>query len=241
MEVLWLSIGATLMGLASLFLIFEYFSKMGDLIVSDTSEECDGCDVERSEIMNDKKKKKNKRDQGLLVLLVVIVAFFSYISMLFASLYSSHENVVIIRYVEWFITTPLLLIDLAIIAYLARYHIQNMVILDLLMITLGLAAVYSTNFYMKYTLFTLSTIAMIFIFIILFLPENKPADIDEQTLEKSRKANIFTTVLWSLYPIVWILSHQGFHIISIPGATLAYMILDVLAKAVFGIFFVFSR
>ena len=115
-----------------------------------------------------------------------------------------------------------------------------MIILDMLMITLGLAAVYSTNVYLKYTLFTLSTLALILIFYILFEPDNKPDDLDENTLQKSKKANIFTTVLWMLYPIVWILSNQGFHIISIPGATLSYMILDVLAKAAFGIFFVFG-
>lgn len=57
--------------------------------------------------------------------------------------------------------------------------------------------------------------------------------LNEQTVQKSNHANAYTTIFWSLYLIVWILSKQGLCMLSNPQATLAYVVLDVLAKAAF--------
>lgn len=218
MEIVWLSIGAIIMGLSLLFFALEY-RRMSKRHAEEEKENKD-------EIQN--------QNNIMFVVFVVFLAFISYLLMLFASLYSTEENVTLIRYVEWFITTPLLLLDLALIAQLKFRTIYLMIFLDLLMIILGLAAVYSSNLYLKYTLFILSTGAMIALFYILFNPKHKSPHLDEKTLKKSNDANIYTTVLWSLYPLVWIMSNQGLEIFSTSHATLAYMILDVLAKAAFG-------
>lgn len=225
LKIVWLSIGATLMALALVFLTFKMFARR---------DSQDPLDKEKQE---ESKQNKLKEDQGKLIILVIFIAFVSYVLMLITSLYSTQENVTIIRYIEWFITTPLLLIDLALIAHIAQVHLNYMIVLDLAMIALGLAAVFSSNLYMKYTLFALSTIAMILIFTILFSSKTKPVDISQKDLDKSFKANLFTGILWTLYPVVWILSNQGFNVLSIADATLGYMILDVLAKAVLGIVF----
>lgn len=217
MEIVWLSIGAIIMGLSLLFFALQYrrMSKRH-------------AEEEKDEIRN------QNQNNIMFVVFVVFLAFISYLLMLFASLYSTEENVTLIRYVEWFITTPLLLLDLALIARFEFKTIYLMIFLDLLMIILGLAAVYSSNLYLKYALFLLSTGAMIALFYILFNPKHKSPHLDEKTLKKSNDANLYTTVLWSLYPLVWIMSNQGLGIFSTSHATLAYMILDVLAKAAFG-------
>lgn len=44
---------------------------------------------------------------------------------------------------------------------------------------------------------------------------------------------LFTLVLWTLYPVVWGLG-EGSRILSVDGEIIAYAILDVLAKPVFG-------
>lgn len=236
LKVLWLSIGATLMALSLAFLVLKSFWRR-EIKIKGRAEE-------------DEKHEHLRENQGRLVVLVVFIAFISYISMLLASLYSTQQNVTIIRYVEWFVTTPLLLIDLALIAHIAHTHLNHMIFLDLVMISLGLAAVFTSNLYAKYTLFALSTIAMILIFIILFRAgsfkntyENSNVtdtddDVVQTTLDKSFNANIYTIVLWTLYPVVWILSDQGFSVLSLSNTTFSYMILDVLAKAVFGFVFV---
>ena len=229
LKIVWLSIGATLMALALVFLTFEMFARRG--IKS-------GMDKEK-EKEKEYKRNKLREDQGKLIIFVLFIAFISYVMMLITSLYSTQENVTIIRYIEWFITTPLLLIDLALIAHIAQVHLNYMIVLDLAMIALGLAAVFSSNLYVKYTLFALSTIAMILIFTILFSSKTKikAEDIDKKDLDKSFNANLYTGILWTLYPVVWILSNQGFNVLSISNATLGYMILDVLAKAVLGVVF----
>ena len=47
-----------------------------------------------------------------------------------------------------------------------------------------------------------------------------------------RKVGFFTLVLWSAYPIVWVVA-EGTEVISPDTEAIAYTILDVLAKSVF--------
>lgn len=230
MDILWLSIGSTIMALTLIVFAFQY-SKM-------RSAELDQNIVQKKgENMT---TNKNKQYQRFLATVVVVLALISYIAMLLATIYSTQSNVTLIRYIEWFITTPLLLLDLALLAMMSEKHINLLIILDIFMILLGLGAVYANNTVLKYSLFTLSTISMIGIFYILFNPQNKSSELDSEAVKKSENANIYTTVLWTMYPIVWMFGSSSLKYLSIPNETLLYMILDVLAKALFGIIFVFS-
>lgn len=105
--------------------------------------------------------------QRIIVAIVVFFALVSYIAMMYATIYSTVHHVLLIRYLEWLVTTPLLLIDLALLATLPAKPILLLVILDVIMISLGLAAVYAQNNLLKYSLFILSTLSMFAIFYIL--------------------------------------------------------------------------
>jgi len=50
----------------------------------------------------------------------------------------------------------------------------------------------------------------------------------------------FTLILWTIYPIIWGIS-EGAHIISVDAEILAYAVLDVLAKPVFGFWLLFTH
>lgn len=50
----------------------------------------------------------------------------------------------------------------------------------------------------------------------------------------------FTLVLWTLYPIVWGIG-DGARVWSVDGEIIAYAVLDVLAKPVFGFWLLFAH
>jgi bacteriorhodopsin len=50
-----------------------------------------------------------------------------------------------------------------------------------------------------------------------------------------------TLVLWSLYPVLWIVGTEGAGIVNLYIETLGFMVLDVLAKVGFGMVLLRSR
>jgi bacteriorhodopsin len=50
----------------------------------------------------------------------------------------------------------------------------------------------------------------------------------------------YTLVLWAAYPIVWAISHAT-HKLSVNSEIVAYAVLDVLAKGVFGAWLLFTH
>lgn len=183
----------------------------------------------------------NRKQQQALTFVVVVLALVSYLGMLFATLYSTEANVIIIRYVEWFITTPILLIDLALIAMISLKRLNVMIVLDFIMILMGLGAVYAHSNFIKYALFILSFISMTAIFYILHNPSKQTLERQEtnESVKKSKAAIEYTTIIWTIYPVIWLLGKNTSNVLSRQNETLSYMVLDVLAKAVFGIIFVF--
>lgn len=223
-ESLWLLIGICFMLIFSIYLSFLYFSNNENPFNFTTD----------NEVHN--KNKTNDKLAKFLALIVVFLALISYSFMFLSTNYFSHKEVTIIRYFEWMITTPLLLIDLALKAKLPKKSIQTIIILDVFMIALGFAAVSVNQKIVKYIFFFLSTLCMIYIFYILL---SKNYNQNENKKHESLIANIYTIILWLIYPIIWILGHYSTKTLSISSETLSYTILDTLAKPVFASLFVF--
>jgi len=139
------------------------------------------------------------------------------------------------RYVDWAITTPLLLLDLGLLAGMAGGHIVLAIVADLIMILTGLFAAFGQEGTpQKWGWYTIACIA--YIFVVWHLALNGGAN----ATNKGPKLRSFfvsiaayTLILWTAYPIVWGLA-DGSRKIGVDGEIIAYAVLDVLAKGVFG-------
>ncbi len=142
------------------------------------------------------------------------------------------------RYIDWVVTTPLLLLDLGVLAGLRPKLIAGIMGADVFMIVTGLVADLVSS-PVNYLWYTISTGAFIALIISLFTEFTASAEIRRRQGEK-RIFHLFTTlrnlltITWSGYPIVWILGAEGFRLIDTGFETVLYALLDITAKIVFG-------
>ena len=110
-----------------------------------------------------------------LTFLICFVAFVSYYVMWFGHGHAQVQRqnggggvsymTAWARYADWFITTPLLLLDLLWILGRSRpYDFASVLVLDVLMISLGLVAAFLVRSWPRYFMWALSTLAMLGVF-----------------------------------------------------------------------------
>lgn len=139
------------------------------------------------------------------------------------------------RYVDWVVTTPLLLLDLGVLAGLRPKLIAGVIAADIFMILTGLVATLEAP-PTSYLWYIISCGA--FLAILASLMTEFTASAAKRNVKVD---NLFTTlrnvliVLWCGYPIVWILGAEGFRVINTGFETALYAILDLSAKVGFGL------
>lgn len=144
------------------------------------------------------------------------------------------------RYLDWTLTTPLLILDLAFLAGLSGSAIIVAVVADLIMIMTGLFAALSDGG-SKWGYYIMAWVAFIVIIYLFFTAGRK--SVQNRTADTKKLFNylgIFTLILWLGYPIVWILG-EGVRKFSVDGEIIAYAVLDILAKPVFGFWLLLSH
>jgi bacteriorhodopsin len=146
------------------------------------------------------------------------------------------------RYADWLFTTPLLLLDLALLAKASRTEISALIILDAFMIVTGLVGALSKQMTFRYVWWFISTVAMIlvlyFLYSVLTARVQEMSDEVQGTFTALRN---LVLVLWTLYPILWIVGTEGAGVVNLYVETLGFMVLDVLAKVGFGFILLRSR
>jgi len=146
------------------------------------------------------------------------------------------------RYADWLFTTPLLLLDIGLLAGASERDIGALVGLDAFMIVTGLAATLMSAGIARYTFWTISTIAMLLLLYFLFAVFTEAAsDLDPDSRSTFNALRNLILVAWTLYPIVWLLGTEGAGVVNLYVETLLFMILDVTAKVGFGIILLRSR
>jgi bacteriorhodopsin len=138
------------------------------------------------------------------------------------------------RYIDWVITTPLLLLELGVIAGLRPKLIAGVIGADIFMIVTGAIATLEKR-PENYLWWIISTGSFLAILASLL------TEFSASARRRNGKVNsLFLTlrnvliVLWICYPIVWLLGAEGFRIISVGFETALYAILDLCAKVGFG-------
>lgn len=149
--------------------------------------------------------------------------------------FNGQADIFVGRYIDWAVTTPLLLLDLGVIAGARPKLIAGVMGADIFMILTGLVATLESapNNYLWYII---SSGAFLVILWALF------TEFASTARRRNGKVNqLFMTlrnilvVLWFCYPIVWILGPEGSHTLSLGVETALYAILDISAKVGFGL------
>jgi bacteriorhodopsin len=145
------------------------------------------------------------------------------------------------RYVDWSVTTPLLLLDLAFLAGLNGANIIVAIVADVVMVLTGLFAAYGHSAGSKWGYYAMACIAYLFVVYLLAIPGRKAVSAKgNATRTLFVSIALYTLVLWTLYPIVWGFG-DGSRILSPDSEIIAYAVLDVLAKPIFGFWLLVSH
>lgn len=145
------------------------------------------------------------------------------------------------RYVDWTLTTPLLLLDLCLLAGLSGADILVAVVADLIMILTGLFAAFATEGGAKWGYYAIACIAYLTVVYQLAVNGRIVANAkDSKTGTFFAAIGGFTLILWTIYPIIWGIA-DGSRNIGVDEEIIAYAVLDVLAKPVFGFWLLFTH
>lgn len=177
------------------------------------------------------------------------VAAFSYLMMSTgagATLVGGDRLFYFFRYIDWLITTPLLLVDLALLALANPRRnigtIATLIVLDVVMILTGLLAGSRESAAGRGFWFIVSTVAfVVLIYLIVTQLFAAARNASENAKGLFSTLAYLTVVLWSLYPIVWLLGTEGFGAVGTGTEVFLFLILDFLAKIAFGILLLTNR
>ena len=148
------------------------------------------------------------------------------------------------RYADWLFTTPLLLLDLALLANADRNTIYTLIGLDVFMIVTGLVGALATEgqvWRIAWWAISTGSFLVLLYYLLGTLSEQAATMTGERAALFSRLRNL-VLVLWSLYPVVWILgTESGLAVIPLGVETAAFAVLDLAAKVGFGFVLLQSR
>ncbi|TKA65137.1 hypothetical protein B0A55_12325 [Friedmanniomyces simplex] len=144
-----------------------------------------------------------------------------------------NREIFYVRYIDWFITTPLLLMDLLLTAAMPWPTVLYIILVDEVMIVTGLVGALVKSSY-KWGYFAFGCAALAYIVWVLVWEARKHANSMGPDVGKAfLYCGSLTAFLWILYPISWGLCEGG-NVITPDGEAVFYGVLDLFAKPVFG-------
>lgn len=139
-----------------------------------------------------------------------------------------------IRYVTWFCSTPLLILD---ITYLGRTNLPitgSLLGANAYMIVTGFLATISPK-PISYIWYVVSCVAYLATAYLLLNQYRKQADRNYPSVKNAfRRLLTVHLVIWTLYPIVWILGTEGLNTFGSESETMFFTLLDLASKVGFG-------
>jgi len=146
-----------------------------------------------------------------------------------------------VRYADWLLTTPLNVLFLALLAGADRRETVALVALQALTIAFGLAGALAPT-PLDYGLFAVGAALFGGVIYLLYGTVAEAASESLSDLEMSmyRTLRNFVVVLWSVYPVVWLLGVPGLGLLDVETASMVIVYLDVVTKVGFGVIALFA-
>ena len=200
-------------------------------------------------IIKSLKLREEHRYHALISLLVTTIATISYYALARgqAEIVVSGDVVYIGRYLDWLFTTPLLLLSLLVIGLPPVQDLKmknerialiaSVLFANILMIMTGAFADLSSNTTDVVVWYTASCLWFLVVLWLMFGVVRKQVVASNNKAKSKAYINLLTflSVIWVLYPVMWLLGSTGFNVISLINEAALFAIMDISAKAVFGI------
>lgn len=120
-----------------------------------------------------------------------------------------NREIFYVRYIDWFITTPLLLLDLLLTAAMPWPTLMFVILVDEIMIVTGLVGALVKSSY-KWGYYCFGCVALFYIIYSLAWDARKHSRaLGEDVGRAFLYCGALTTFLWTLYPIAWGLCEGG--------------------------------
>lgn len=144
------------------------------------------------------------------------------------------------RYIDWIVTTPLLLLALS---WTAMHYIRKdkaliagLMATQVIVIASGLVADLSGVPWVRYTWYICGVVAFLIVLWGIWGPLQSKARLQgERLLNFYNGIATYFTVLWVCYPIVWILGPSGFRVIEQTWETLLFCLIPFFSKVGFSV------
>ncbi|EMA63572.1 bacteriorhodopsin [Halorubrum kocurii] len=163
------------------------------------------------------------------------VAALAYLAMAlgFGTVATPGGDLPVARYLDWLITTPLLLLYLGLLARPSRRVLAGLIAVDVVIIAGGIAAVVTAGT-LSWGLFAVASAAYAVLVygLLVSLPRSASAETDRVRAVFGTLRNI-TVVLWTLYPVVWLLAPTGLGLLTPATEMLLFVYLDIVSKVGF--------
>ena len=175
--------------------------------------------------------------------IVCVIAACAYFSMAIGQGGLEREPGTVIwyaRYLDWSVTTPLLLLGLCITA-LHGAHRRPVLVgavlgADVLMIVAGLFSALSSDPTARWVWYVISCGAFAVVYLVLFGPLAKEARARDESRRKAYRHHVVVlAVLWLVYPVVVALGPEGAHLWPSVVTTACIVVVDLLAKVGYGL------
>ncbi|RLM67363.1 sensory rhodopsin-2 [Halorubrum sp. Atlit-8R] len=139
----------------------------------------------------------------------------------------------VVRYVDWLVTTPLILLYLGLLARPSRRVLAGLIGVDVVVIAGGVTAA-ATGGTVSWVAFGVAGAAYLALVygLLVSLPRSASAAGDRVRAVFGTLRNI-TVVLWTLYPVVWLLAPTGFGLLTPATEMLVFVYLDIVSKVGF--------
>ncbi len=146
------------------------------------------------------------------------------------------------RYLDWSITTPMLLCGLCLTALHSPFRrwalLLGLVFTDVYMIGTGVVAGLSpTGSGAKWTWYLISSGAFLFIYVGLWGPLRRESVKSGPRAEKLYTTNVsILSVVWLAYPVVFLFGSEGIKTMDAVTTAAVYTVVDLVAKVAYGVF-----
>jgi bacteriorhodopsin len=193
------------------------------------------------------KKTPPSRHHTLLHASVPFIAATAYLAMAFGIgtvVKGDGSATYFARYIDWTFTTPILLSGLVLVAFHERGKtgevggfLTSVIVLDVLMIETGLISSLADTPLTKWVWFAWSCVAFLGVLYLLWGPLRAMAVERGRALGDAYSKNVtFLTVIWFLYPIVFLVGPEGLKMITDPASVWAILVMDIIAKVAYAFF-----
>jgi bacteriorhodopsin len=204
---------------------------------------------------------ENTRMQEFFIVTIFIaaIAFVNYLAMALGygvtevMINGEARTIYWARYTDWFFTTPLLLIDLGLLAGATRNELATLVGLDAAMIGTGAIATLTGDGAgaiaslgveaQRIVWWGVSTGFLLVLLYFLFGSlTDKARNLGGAATSKFKTLRNLIVVIWLVYPVWWIIGTEGLGVLPGLGVeTAGFAVLDLVAKIGFGIILLSSR